>query len=70
MTVDKCINKALSMGVEAGLADLYHWPKNPVITPEAKAWVVSLACTSPKDLGMAAELWTRSALAAYVRTHA
>jgi len=70
MTVDKCIDKALSMGVAAGLSDLYHRPKAPVITPEAKAWVVSLACTSPKDLGMAAELWTRSALADYVRSHA
>ena len=70
MTVDKCIKKALSMGVEAGLKDLYHRPKDPVITPEAKAWVVSLACTKPVDLGLAAETWTRSALAAYVRTHA
>ena len=69
-TVDKCIDKALSMGVAAGLSDLYHRPKAPVITPQAKAWVVSLACTSPKDLGMAAELWTRSALADYVRSHA
>lgn len=40
-TVYKCINKALSMGWEAGLKDLYHRPKDPVITPEAKAWVVS-----------------------------
>lgn len=70
MTVDKCLDKALSMGVAAGLSDLYHRPKKPVITPEAKAWVVSLACTPPKDLGMASELWTRSALAEYVRTHA
>lgn len=70
MTVDKCLDKALSMGVAAGLSDLYHRPKEPVITPDAKAWVVSLACTPPKDLGMAAELWTRSALADYVRSHA
>ena len=70
LTVYKCLDKALSMGVEAGLSDLYHRPKAPVITPEAKAWVVSLACTPPKDLGMAAELWTRSALASYVRAHA
>ncbi len=69
-TVYKCIDKALSMGYEAGLADLYHGPRDPVITPDAKAWVVSLACTPPKDLGMAAELWTRSALAAYVRSRA
>ena len=70
LTVYKCIDKALAMGPSAGLSDLYHRPKEPVITPEAKAWVVSLACTKPKELGMAAELWTRSSLAHYVRTHA
>ena len=69
-TVYKCIDKALSMGWEAGLSDVYHRPKEPVITPEAKAWIVSLACTAPKTLGMAAELWTISALATYVRSHA
>ncbi len=69
-TVYKCIDKALSMGWEAGLSDFYHRPKEPVITPEAKAWVVSLACTKPKELGLAAELWTFRALATYVRTHA
>ena len=70
LTVYKCIDKALSMDVLAGLSDLYHRPKGPTITPEAKAWVVSLACTKPKDVGLAAELWTRSALALYVRDHA
>lgn len=70
LTVYKCIDKALSMGVSAGLSDLYHRPKDPVITPEAKAWVVSLACQKPKDLGLSAELWTRSSLAQYVREHA
>ncbi len=69
-TVYKCIDKALSMGCEAGLSDLYHRPRDPVITPEAKAWVVSLACTPPKNLGMAAEMWTMNALATYVRSHA
>jgi transposase len=69
-TVYKCIDKALDHGVEAGLRDTYHSPKEPVITPEAKAWVVSLACTKPKDHGLAAELWTLSALATFVREHA
>gem|GEM_PF-6084309 len=32
-------------------------------TEEARVWVVSLACRKPKDLGYAAEMWTRSALA-------
>jgi hypothetical protein len=34
-----------------------------VITEEAKAWVVHLACSKPKELGYAAELWSRQALA-------
>ena len=68
-TVYKCVDKALEMGAEAGLRDLYHRPKEPVICDAAKAWVTSLACTKPKDLGYAAELWTRSSLAKHVRSH-
>src|SRR5713226_4108083 len=58
------------MGLEAGLKDRFHRPKEPVIGPDAKAWVVHLACTKPKDLGYASELWTRQALADHVRRHA
>jgi DNA-binding Lrp family transcriptional regulator len=69
-TVYKCVDKALAMGAAAGLRDLYHRPKEPEITDDAKAWVVHIACTKPKDLGYASELWTRSALAKHVREHA
>jgi transposase len=69
-SVAKWISKALAVGPSAALKDAYHRPKPPVITEEARAWVVSLACRKPKDLGYAAELWTRSALANHVRTHA
>lgn len=69
-SVAKWINRALSVGPSAALKDAYHRPKAPVITEEASLWVVSLACSKPKDLGYAAELWTRSALAKHVRTHA
>jgi transposase len=69
-TVYKCIDKALAAGVETGLKDKYHRPKAPEITPEAAGWVVSLACTQPKDHGLAAELWTLSALAGWVRAGA
>ncbi len=69
-TIYKCIDKALAAGVQSGLKDRYHRPKEPVITPEAKAWVLNLACTKPKDHGLAAELWTLSALARYTREHA
>jgi transposase len=70
VTVYHCLHKALAMGVEAGLKDAFHRPKEPIITLSDKAWVVHLACTKPKELGYAAELWTRSALAAHVRKHA
>lgn len=69
-TVYKCIDKALEMGVKSGLEDLPHSPKDPVITPEAKTWVVNLACSKPKDHGYAAELWTRQSLADHVRKRA
>jgi len=69
-TVYKCIDKALAAGPDAGLRDHYHRPFDPSITNEAKAWVVNLACTKPKDHGLAAELWTLKELAKYSRTYA
>jgi len=69
-TIYKCIDKALAAGIETGLKDTFHRPREPEITPEAAGWVVSLACTKPKEVGLAAELWTISALAGYVREQA
>jgi len=68
-TAYKWIDKALAMGIDEGLKDKYHRPKEPVITEEAKAWVISLACKKPVDLGYAAEMWTRSTLADHVRRY-
>jgi transposase len=68
-SVGKWINKALSIGVSGGMKDTTHGSK-PVLTEEAKAWVVHLACSKPKDLGYAAEVWSRKALAQHVREHA
>ncbi|HEY6371447.1 MAG TPA: IS630 family transposase [Candidatus Sulfotelmatobacter sp.] len=69
-SVRKWIDKALAVGAEAALKDAYHRPRAPVITEQARAWVVHLACSKPKDLGYAAELWTRSLLAQHVRREA
>jgi hypothetical protein len=69
-SVRKWIDKALAMGAEAALKDAYHRPRAPVITEQARAWVVNLACSKPKELGYAAELWTRSLLAQHVRREA
>ena len=53
-----------------GFKDAYHRPREPVITEAAKAWVVHLACSKPKEYGYAAELWTRESLARHVRQQA
>lgn len=66
-TIYKCLDKALAAGPETGLKDKYHRPKEPIITVEAKTWVVNFACSKPTEYGYAAEMWTLSALAAHVR---
>jgi transposase len=66
----KWIDRALQVGVMTGIRDTPHKPREAVITDDARAWVVHLACAKPKDLGYAAELWTRSALAGHVRREA
>lgn len=68
-TAYKCIDKALAMGWEAALKDTWHRPHDPILTPEAKAWVLSVACTKPTDHGLPAELWTQQALANFAREH-
>lgn len=69
-TIYKCIDKALAGGIRMGLKDYFHRPRAPEITAEAKAWVVGVACVQPKEMGLAAELWTLSALARQVSAHA
>src|ERR1700687_1873049 len=70
LSVSKWVSKALAVGPMAALKDNYHRPKEPAIGDDAKAWVVHLACSKPKDLGYAAETWSRQALASHVRKHA
>jgi len=69
-SIYKCIDKALAGGMEVGLKDKYHRPKEPVITDEAKLWVINLACTKPKDHGYAAEMWSYSSMANHIRERA
>jgi transposase len=70
LSVSKWVAKALAAGPMAALKDNFHRPRDPVIGDDAKAWVVHLACSKPKDLGYAAEIWSRQALARHVREHA
>ncbi|MGH9790846.1 MAG: IS630 family transposase [Candidatus Acidiferrales bacterium] len=67
--VERCLRKALELGVARALDDLPGRGRRPAITPQARAWVVALACQKPKDLGYAQELWTTALLAQHARRH-
>jgi transposase len=67
--VERCIAKALELGVRGALQDLPGRGRPPALRAEARAWVVALACQKPKELGYAQELWTTRLLAKHVRKH-
>ncbi len=56
-------------GPIAALDDRPRPGREPTITPEAKAWLVALACRKAKDLGYPHELWTTRLLARHAREH-
>lgn len=67
--VERCLAKALELGVRSALQDLPGRGRRPALSAEARAWVVALACQKPKELGYAQELWTTRLLAQHVRKH-
>src|SRR3979411_1881671 len=68
-SVERCVERALAFGPLAALDDRPHPGKEPTITPEAKAWLVSLACDKAKEHGYPHELWTTRLLARHAREH-
>ena len=68
-TVQRCVERALAYGPMAALEDRSRPGKEPTITPEAKAWLASLACDKAKDHGYPHELWTTRLLARHAREH-
>lgn len=69
-TVLLCIQKAREFGIHTSLDDLKRTGKPQQLTSEAKAWILSIACQKPKDLGFSYELWTVRFLAQYIREQA
>ena len=68
-TVERCVERALAYGPLAALDDRPHPGKEPIITSEAKTWLVSLACDKAKEHGYPHELWTTRLLARHAREH-
>jgi len=65
--VDRCLNKAIAYGTLTALKDLPGRGLKPKITDDAKSWVLSIACQSPKELDYAHETWTYSLLKKHIR---
>jgi hypothetical protein len=47
--VQRCVERSLAYGPLAALNDRPRPGKEPMITPQAEAWLVSLACGKAKD---------------------
>jgi transposase len=69
-SVKLCINKYKDGGIENALVDAPGRGRNPEITDEEKAWIISIACERPWDLGRPAETWTYSSLTKYINENA
>src|SRR5438270_10886804 len=68
-TVQRCVERAVAEGPMAALDDRPRPGREPTITLEAKAWLVSLACRKAKAFGYPHELWTTRLLARHAREH-
>ncbi len=68
-TVQRCVERAVVDSPMAALDDRPRPGREPTITLEARAWLVSLACQKAKDLGYPHELWTTRLLACHAREH-
>jgi transposase len=67
--VQRCVERAVAYGPLTALDDRPRPGKEPTITPEAKAWLVSVACDKAKEHGYPHELWTTRLLARHAREH-
>jgi transposase len=67
--VNRVVNRALEIGAASALDDQPRSGRPAKLTAEAKAWLVSLACQKPKELGHPHELWTIQLLVRHIRSH-
>src|ERR1700721_3113198 len=68
-TVQRCLARRIRFGVMEALDDSPRPGKEPEITVEARAWLVSLPCQKAKEVGYPHELRTTRLLARHAREH-
>ena len=69
-TVCLCITKFNKGGVDAAIFDIQCSGHPSEITDDAKAWIISVACQKPTELGYPQELWTLTALHKHIQKYA
>ena len=69
-TVKLCLSKFKEGGVQRALFNDKRKGRPVEITDDAVAWIISIACQRPADLGYAQELWTLKNLHQYIQNHA
>lgn len=67
-TVATFVNKYLAAGRDYALNDASRSGKPNTISDEEKLWITNIACTKPKEIGYAQELWTYRKLCDHVRS--
>jgi transposase len=65
--VERTIDKLIVFGPIQALEDLPRKGRPSEISDDAKSWVLSVACKKPSDFNLAAETWTYSELAKYIK---
>lgn len=69
-TVRRCIERYKMTDMNLALFDDERSGRPVEITDDAKAWMISIACQKPCDLGYAAELWTLDLLHKHIQANA
>jgi len=68
-TVATFVNKYLAAGRDYALNDSSRSGRPNTISDEEKLWITSIACTKPKEIGYAQELWTYRKLRDHIQGH-
>ena len=68
-TVQRCVARAITDGALVALENRARPGREPVITQQARAWLIDLACRKAKELGYPHEVWTTRLLAQHARQH-